>query len=439
MLGRLLPRATLAVAGGLAAWHAQCRLRCEPSYLASASAANELPGPYLKPTFIADAAAKAGPALVNISVGGRSVFQPGTSGSGFIVHSSGVVLTNTHVVASSGGQVVVTLSDGITKLNGVVEHADTTSDIAVIRVRPKAPLPTVALGSSADLRPGEFVVALGAPLGLTNSVSAGIVSAVQRTRSEIGLREPLGARNAMEYIQTDAAINSGNSGGPLLNLAGEPALEPRHASARVLPVPRPMTHRRGPRRPPKRALRRRRGHRHEHDESNGHGWDRLRRADRRGATRRQLEHPSRRRTGVAPPLLTRSGWLPLAAPQVKRVVTQLETHGRVLRPYLGLKFVELNAAIAADLRTRAAEHGNAVAHSVPDAGLYVMHVAPGSPAQRGGVRVGDAVVGLDGQAVRSTRDLIEQLTRKVGARVKLDLQRNARPAAATVTVESMQE
>jgi len=368
MLGRLLPRATLAVAGGLAAWHAQCRLRCEPSYLASASAANELPGPYLKPTFIADAAAKAGPALVNISVGGRSVFQPGTSGSGFIVHSSGVVLTNTHVVASSGGQVVVTLSDGITKLSGVVEHADTTSDIAVIRVRPKAPLPTVALGSSADLRPGEFVVALGAPLGLTNSVSAGIVSAVQRTRSEIGLREPLGARNAMEYIQTDAAINSGNSGGPLLNLAGE-----------VIGV----------------------------NTMKAMGMD-----------------------GIA-----------FAVPidEVKRVVTQLETHGRVLRPYLGLKFVELNAAIAADLRTRAAEHGNAVAHSVPDAGLYVMHVAPGSPAQRGGVRVGDAVVGLDGQAVRSTRDLIEQLTRKVGARVRLDLQRNARPAAATVTVESMQE
>lgn len=156
------------------------------------------PSPYLTANFIADAAAAASPALVNISVGNRRPFSAVSSGSGFIVQADGLILTNTHVVAQAAGgdgTITVTLSDGITKLRGYVEHADRVSDIAVVRVQSRSPLPTVALGTSATLRPGEFVVALGAPLGLSNSVSSGIVSAVQRTRSEIGLRESSGSRN----------------------------------------------------------------------------------------------------------------------------------------------------------------------------------------------------------------------------------------------------
>ena len=163
------PRVAVAAAGLTVSWQVhQCLTvtQCEstaPTYLTA--------------NFIADAAAVASPALVNISVNnGR--FGPQSSGSGFIVEASGLVLTNTHVIAQAaqgGGSIVVTMSDGITKLKGEVQHADALSDIAIVRVQPKKPLPTATLGSSATLRPGEFVVALGAPLGLSNSVSAGIV------------------------------------------------------------------------------------------------------------------------------------------------------------------------------------------------------------------------------------------------------------------------
>ena len=143
---------------------------------------------FLKATFIADAAAKASPSLVNIRV--RNGFQE-SSGSGFIVDSKGLVLTNTHVVKDAmsrfgGGAVSVTLSDG-ERVQGIVQHADPISDIAVVRLQTSRQLPEVKLGSSAALRVGEFVVALGAPAGLANSVSSGIVSSVDRTRSDLGL------------------------------------------------------------------------------------------------------------------------------------------------------------------------------------------------------------------------------------------------------------
>ena len=216
---RMLRRAALSIGGaaGVAAvWTHHRRSHCEGAAAAC-----------LKPTFIADAAEKAAPALVNIKVHDRSPYRE-SSGSGFIIDSKGLVLTNNHVVSGArlGDNVVtVTLSDGKTTLKGIVQHSDATSDIAVVRVQPQEPLPTVPLGTSAKLRPGEFVVALGAPAGLSNSVSAGIVSAVHRQRRELGLRERRGAHSSaaheMDYIQTDAAINSGNSGGPLLNLSGE--------------------------------------------------------------------------------------------------------------------------------------------------------------------------------------------------------------------------
>ena len=91
------------------------------------------------------------------------------------------------------------------------------SDLAIVKVDPgPVPLPAARLGASAGLRVGEFVLALGSPLHLHKSVTAGIVSCVDRKAEELGL-----AGADADYIQTDAAINSGNSGGPLVNLAGE--------------------------------------------------------------------------------------------------------------------------------------------------------------------------------------------------------------------------
>jgi HtrA serine peptidase 2 len=109
----------------------------------------------------------------------------------------------------------VTLQDG-RNFEGEVVSFDSLSDLAVIKVNSSRPLPVVKLGTSKDLRPGEWVVALGSPLHLQNTVTAGIISCVDRKSAEIGL-EGVGTG----YIQTDAAINQGNSGGPLLNLDGE--------------------------------------------------------------------------------------------------------------------------------------------------------------------------------------------------------------------------
>ncbi len=126
-------------------------------------------------------------------------------------------MTNAHVVPGGlNSDVVVTFHD-FRKLEGKVHSMDSASDIAIIKVNPgQEELPVALLGFSGDLRPGEFVIALGSPLQLQNSVTFGIVSALARHGSELGMN-----RNRTEYIQTDAAINVGNSGGPLLNTNGE--------------------------------------------------------------------------------------------------------------------------------------------------------------------------------------------------------------------------
>lgn len=139
-------------------------------------------------------------------------------GSGFVYDAAGWVLTCAHVVAPAeggAGRLQVHLQDGRV-YEGQVTALDRASDLAVVRVQPEAPLPTVALGSSRTLALGEWVIALGSPLLLRHSVTAGIVSCTERKGSELGLS---GARTG--YIQTDAAVNTGNSGGPLINLDGE--------------------------------------------------------------------------------------------------------------------------------------------------------------------------------------------------------------------------
>lgn len=173
---------------------------------------------------IPNAAAKVGPAVVNLSVPqGFSGMTMGKSvGSGTIIDEDGTVLTCAHVVvdfqglrSSSKGKVEVTLQDGRT-FEGTVVNADLHSDIALVKIKSKTPLPTAKLGSSSKLRPGDLVIAMGCPLTLQNTVTAGIVSCVDRKSSDLGLG---GFRR--EYLQTDCAINEGNSGGPLVNIYGE--------------------------------------------------------------------------------------------------------------------------------------------------------------------------------------------------------------------------
>ncbi|MEM1368010.1 MAG: HhoA/HhoB/HtrA family serine endopeptidase [Cyanobacteria bacterium P01_H01_bin.15] len=134
-------------------------------------------------------------------------------GSGFIVSSDGVILTNAHVIAGAD-QVTVTLKDGRT-YNGEVVGADPVTDVATVRIDAEE-LPTVTLGDSDELRPGEWAIAIGNPLGLDSTVTTGIISATGRSSSQVGVPD-----KRVQFIQTDAAINPGNSGGPLLNAEGE--------------------------------------------------------------------------------------------------------------------------------------------------------------------------------------------------------------------------
>jgi len=146
---------------------------------------------------------------------GRARREPVSSlGSGFIIHSSGYVLTNHHVV-DRARQITVEFSDG-RKLEAELISSDADADLAVLKIESDGPLPTIELGDSSDLMIGEPVIAVGNPLGFSHSVSTGIVSAIHRD-----LKDADGAVMLSDLVQTDAAINPGNSGGPLLNAYGQ--------------------------------------------------------------------------------------------------------------------------------------------------------------------------------------------------------------------------
>ena len=180
----------------------------------------------LKPgeNVIVEAVDRVGPAVVRIDTlkrvasplgnlfGGRAPIQrQAGQGSGFITRSDGLIFTNAHVVEGAD-QVSVTLPDG-RSFSGRVLGGDPLTDVAVVRVVADK-LPVAPLGNSNDLKPGEWAIAIGNPLGLNNTVTAGIISAVDRTNA-------VGEGQRVPYIQTDAAVNPGNSGGPLINASGQ--------------------------------------------------------------------------------------------------------------------------------------------------------------------------------------------------------------------------
>jgi Do/DeqQ family serine protease len=190
--------------------------------------------------FIAEAVERVGPAVVRID-SARSVKQAALpepfknpffrrffgnemptppeervergTGSGFIISSDGRLITNAHVIGGARS-VKVTLKDGRT-FQGRVVGVDSVTDVAVVKIDMNN-LPTVRLGTAEKLIPGEWAIAIGNPLGLDNTVTVGIISALDRSSSQVGVPE-----KRVSFIQTDAAINPGNSGGPLLNAQGE--------------------------------------------------------------------------------------------------------------------------------------------------------------------------------------------------------------------------
>jgi len=198
------------------------------------------------PTSFADLTAQLQPAVVNISTrqrievatnsgnpfagtpfeglfgqrrgGGQQQpqFREGQSlGSGFIISADGYIVTNNHVVSPTGRgtveEITVTMPDG-TDYPAKLVGTDAQSDLAVLKISRGTPFPFVEFGDSAQARPGDWVVAIGNPFGLGGTVTSGIVSAVYRNTGQGGAYD--------RYIQTDAAINRGNSGGPLFDMQG---------------------------------------------------------------------------------------------------------------------------------------------------------------------------------------------------------------------------
>lgn len=159
------------------------------------------------------------PSIVTVLVSSTPSGQPDSNGSGQIISSDGYVVTNNHVVApaASGGAVTVRLSDG-EKYSAHIVGRDPKTDLAVVKMKDAHRLPVIAQGNSTTLSVGDPVVALGSPLGLSSTVTAGIVSALGRT---VPLPiEDGGSAVLVGAIQTDAAINPGNSGGALVDCAG---------------------------------------------------------------------------------------------------------------------------------------------------------------------------------------------------------------------------
>lgn len=159
-------------------------------------------------------AAKVLPSVVSIRV--ISDTEVG-EGSGSIIGSDGLVLTNNHVAGENARDIEVTLNNGERHKADFVA-GDASTDIALVRIRDVSGLPAIELGNSDDLNVGQQVVAVGSPLGLSATVTTGIISALQRPVRAAGGES--GQSSLIDAIQTDAAINPGNSGGPLVDMDG---------------------------------------------------------------------------------------------------------------------------------------------------------------------------------------------------------------------------
>ena len=168
-----------------------------------------------EPTSVAGIAARVLPSVVSIS----TVSQNGSgTGSGFVIKSDGYILTNNHVISdvnSNQGSLTVTLNNG-KKFEGKILGADSSYDLAVVKINATG-LPALQFGNSDSIQVGDQVIAIGSPLGLSGTVTSGIISAKNRAVTSSG---GTGESSFINALQTDAAINPGNSGGPLVDATG---------------------------------------------------------------------------------------------------------------------------------------------------------------------------------------------------------------------------
>lgn len=300
-------------------------------------ASGNLPILPLAENTIANIASEASKSVVNIDIRKTAMVEPqldllfpgfavpgqtfkqeikGT-GSGIIIRKDGYILTNNHV-AGSATDIKVTLSDKQT-FPGKLIGRDALTDLAVIKIDADE-LPVAKLGTSANLRPGDWAIAIGSPMGLDHTVTLGIISALGRSISDLF---------DVELIQTDAAINTGNSGGPLLNVHGE-----------VI------------------------------------GLNTAVQADAQNI-------------GFAIPV-----------DSIKEVADQLIEHGKIARPYVGIRMQEVDEKLARALGVEKNTRG-----------VVIMSVEPGSPADKAGLAQGDIIQRVDGETVTTGKE-VQKIVRK---------------------------
>ncbi len=338
------------------------------------------PGPSDRLTVVApsfaDIVERANPAVVNITAteiirsgqqrddGGRFEFffpdprgrgdendpeREDHGGSGFIISEDGYILTNYHVIEDADRINVRLLGDS-REYSAELIGTDPDTDLALLKISAESALPVIPLGDSGSLRVGDWVLAIGNPLAYEHTVTVGVVSAKGRKLWAMNRDSSLD-----NFIQTDAAINRGNSGGPLLNARGEAV-------------------------------------------------------------------------GINSAISVAGQGISFAIPidMAKQVVTQLVSSGRVERGYLGVEIRD----IAEDLDPEKREYFGLKKQK----GAFVEHVTPDLPAARAGLKRGDAIVSVDGEALGSSDDLIRKISSlPPGSKVRLGIIRDG--SSMTITAE----
>ena len=258
------------------------------------------------------------------------------AGTGFIISSDGMILTNKHVVSNGQGtadstEYTVILNDG-TQHDATVLDSDPFNDLALVKIDATG-LPTLELGGSDTLQIGQSVIAIGNALGqFSNTVTKGVVSGLART---ITAGDSSGSVETLEdIIQTDAAINLGNSGGPLLNLAGQVV-------------------------------------------------------------------------GVNTAISQQGQLIGFAIPinQAKKIIDSVEKFGRIVRPYLGVRYVLINEVVAKE-NNLSVDYGALILRGENASQLAVI---PGSPADKAGLEENDIILELNGERIDADHSLAKQI------------------------------
>ena len=273
------------------------------------------------------------------------------SGSGVVISPDGYIITNNHVVAN-GDEVAVTFNDRYTTSAKVVAK-DPSTDIALLKVDGEKNLPYMEFGNSDDVKLGQWVLAVGYPLSLDATVTAGIVSAKGRS---LGINNKQSASAIESFIQTDAAVNPGNSGGALVNTDGQ-----------LIGI----------------------------------------------------------NSAIASPTGSYAGYsYAIPANIVRKVANDMMKYGSVQRAYMGIEYLDSKNASQELIKSLGMDRIE---------GVYVMNVVPNGGAAAAGIKKGDIITHVNGQAVSSQPQLQEQVARyQPGDNVSVAYLRDGKPMTVTV-------